>query len=77
MKSHASALVTILVLVSSCDGDGCNGGPTGPASRYCQNAMTTIPSTSAASSAAICKQCCIQEVPYKGTMDDGLCVCRR
>jgi hypothetical protein len=78
MRLPGSWLVVVVLLsLAACDGDGCHGGPDGPATRFCQQAIargremdsspTLVPS---------CEQCCIQEVHYKGRMENGLCVCR-
>ena len=69
--------IILLVFACACDGDGCNGGPDGPASKYCQGEIARVGKSATMSEAAICKQCCIQEVPYEGRIEDGKCVCRR
>ncbi len=66
-----------MFFLCACDGDGCNGGPEGPASKYCQGEIARIASDAAIPVASICKQCCIQEVPYEGKIENGKCVCRR
>jgi hypothetical protein len=58
---------------ASCDGDGCYGGPNGPATKFCQQSLTSVDSAHVADA---CKTCCIQEVPYTGKIEDGKCVCR-
>jgi len=74
----ARPLLLFLVTLAACDGDGCNGGPSGPATRYCQQAIAnTLGVDGAMPPAVICKQCCIREVPYEGRLEDGKCVCRR
>jgi hypothetical protein len=60
----------------SCDGDGCNGGPNGPASKFCQSAIERATGDAAMPPAEICKRCCVQEVPYEGRIENGKCVCR-
>lgn len=71
-------LLLFLVTLAACDGDGCSGGPSGAATRYCQQAIAgTLGVDGAVPPAVICKQCCIQEVPYEGRLEDGKCVCRR
>jgi hypothetical protein len=76
VPSRRALLLWCALLVASCDGDGCNGGPNGPASKFCQESLGGI-DASAEHIATSCKTCCLQEVPYKGTVEDGLCVCRR
>jgi hypothetical protein len=72
MRGAAFALMLL-----ACDGDGCHGGPSGPASTLCQGQIARIGDAASQSPAAICKACCIQEVPYVGTIENGVCVCRR
>jgi hypothetical protein len=68
----------VLLAFGSCDGDGCKGGPNGPASKFCQDAIDrTLGVDSAMVPARICKSCCIQEVRYKGEIENGKCICRR
>ena len=67
--------LALAIVLTACDGDGCYGGPDGPASKFCQDAIARAGDGGMAA-ADICKQCCIQEVPYKGTIENGLCVCR-
>jgi len=72
------ALCVSILVVLACDGDGCNGGPNGSASKFCQGEIARVSGSDAAMPAAdICKSCCIQEVPYEGRIEDGKCVCRR
>lgn len=69
-------LLAIAALVASCDGDGCNGGPTGSATKFCQDSIARIGDASLGTPAEICKGCCKQEVEYQGRIENGLCVCR-
>ncbi len=70
----STALMLVLV---GCDGDGCNGGPDGPATKFCQEAIARAQAKDGGmGSVPPCEQCCVQEVHYKGNMENGLCVCR-
>jgi hypothetical protein len=74
MRTPWIVLTTVLV---ACDGDGCNGGPNGPATKFCQEALARVRSADGgAGLGPSCEQCCIQEVHYKGRVENGLCVCR-
>ncbi len=77
MRSELFFYLVAFLLVA-CDGDGCNGGPHGPATKFCQETVDRYVGVDGAMPLAeICKSCCIQEVPYVGRLEDGKCVCRR
>jgi hypothetical protein len=68
----------LAMLVCACDGDGCNGGPDGQATLYCQRTIAGLGHPDGGmTEAEVCRQCCLQEVPYKGAIENGRCVCRR
>jgi len=70
-------LLGVSLLVAACDGDGCSGGPNGPATKFCQDAIARARSVDGgAALVPPCEQCCVQEVHYKGVIENGLCVCR-
>lgn len=76
-RTSKLALSIAAVALVGFDGDGCNGGPNGPATKFCQDtlARANLPDADARLFPS-CAQCCIQEVPYKGRIENGLCVCR-
>ena len=78
MRRARRSLTTALMLaLVACDGDGCHGGPNGPATQFCQQAIVRAQAADAgAGSVPPCEQCCIQEVHYQGRIENGLCVCR-
>jgi hypothetical protein len=70
-------LLSMMLLAVACDGDGCHGGPDGPATRFCQQTFARLKAMDAGpGSGPSCEQCCVQEVHYQGRIEDGLCVCR-
>jgi hypothetical protein len=78
MASSGVAYVFFALALLSCDGDGCNGGPNGSATKFCQDAIDRTRGVDGAMPPdQICKSCCIQEVPYNGEMEKGRCICRR
>ena len=68
----------LAALLASCDGDGSYGGPDGPATRWCQQQMASLRGSDASlgSPEGFCAGCCVQEVRYKGRIENGVCVCR-
>ncbi len=65
--------VALAALVAT---SGCEGCDAGPATKYCQQALDGI-DASYGQLLDDCKTCCHQEVPYKGTLENGQCVCHR
>lgn len=69
-------LLSMMLLAVACDGDGCHGGPDGPATKFCQETFARLNMDAGLGLAPSCAQCCIQEVHYEGRIENGLCVCR-
>jgi hypothetical protein len=76
-RRFLTVTLALALALGSCDGDGCHGGPNGPATKFCQEQIARLgPDASVGSPEAICAGCCVQEVHYVGTIKNGLCVCR-
>ena len=68
----------VAAILVACDGDGNHGGPNGGATRFCQRALANLGHDGGPGAlASACESCCLQEVPYKGHLENGACVCRR
>lgn len=73
----ALAPLFVVTALAACDGDGCNGGPSGAATLSCQRSLDGLRDVDAGELQSACAACCVQEVPYRGVVVDGRCVCER
>jgi hypothetical protein len=72
MQSFSIFVVVVALGALSCDLDGRNGGPDGPATRFCRHALEKVDAVHLEES---CRSCCTQEVPYVGKVENAQCTC--